>query len=117
MTEESKNKLRDFGVDVDGSLERMLGNEALFERVLKKFIQDDSYPQLVEALAAEDYEAAFRHAHTLKGVAGNLGINALMDADIVVVEKLRAHNLEGLDKDMEKVTEVYEKVCEVLKDL
>ena len=117
MTEESKKQLKEFGVDVEGSLERMLGNEALFERVLKKFISDDSYPLLVETLAAGDYETAFRHAHTLKGVAGNLGINALMEADIVVVEKLRVGNLEGIEEDMKKVTELYEEVCTVLKNL
>ena len=117
MTEESKRKLTEFGVDVDGTLERMLGNEALFERVLKKFISDDSYPLLVETLASGDYESAFRHAHTLKGVTGNLGIDALMEAAIVVVEKLRVHNLEGIEEDMKKVSELYEEICEVLKNL
>ena len=42
------------------------------------------------ALAAQDWELAFRASHTLKGVAGNLGLLPLSRAVCAIVEPLRA---------------------------
>lgn len=64
------------GADFDDVAGR-LGSPALVERFAGKFVQDDSFSQLEDALAAHDAKAAFRAAHTLKGVALNLGLSNL----------------------------------------
>mgnify|MGYP000720090130 CR=1 FL=1 len=59
------------------------GNAFLFSgadhalRFLRLFPLDDSFPRLSEALGRGDVQAAFRAAHTLKGVAANLGLERL----------------------------------------
>ena len=66
------------GADVDGALNRFMGKVSLYKKFMKKFLEDRSYPDMLESLAGHDPEEAFRQAHTLKGVAGNLGINNLL---------------------------------------
>lgn len=117
MTEDIKKKMEEQGIDVKGALGRMMGNENLFVRIMKKFPDDASFGNLKEALEQKDYTAAFEQAHALKGVSGNLGLRPLMEADIVVLEKLRHHETAGLEEDMEKLTAIYEGTCEVLREL
>ena len=59
------------GSDYDGVLKR-LGSEALVKRFAVKFLNDPSFQELTDGLAAQDGEKAFRAAHTLKGNIINL---------------------------------------------
>ena len=77
MTDTRRARLTAAGIDVDDALQRMMGSEALLERLLGKFPEDGNYAALRSALAAGDQEAAARAAHTLKGVCGNLSMTAL----------------------------------------
>ena len=57
-----------------------LGGADATRRFLRLFPLDDSFPQLSEALGRGDVQTAFRAAHTLKGVAANLGLERLLTA-------------------------------------
>ena len=57
---------------------RRLHNEALIQKFTLKFLEDQSYPQLKQALNDKNYEDAFRSAHTLKGVCQNLSFDRLL---------------------------------------
>lgn len=81
--------LRSRGCDVDGAMTRFLNNEALYARCYEKFFVDPSIDALRDALAAKDAAAAFRHAHTLKGVTANLGLLPLTKIAARIVEPLR----------------------------
>ena len=59
--------------DVSGRL----GSDALIKKFVLKYPGDPSFNQLKDALAAQDWELAFRASHTLKGVAQNLGMDRL----------------------------------------
>lgn len=62
-------------IDARAALERMGGDEELF-RELARFFLEDSPVLLAEvdsALAGRDFEGAARPAHSLKGIAANLG--------------------------------------------
>ncbi|MEN0106586.1 MAG: response regulator, partial [Pseudomonas sp.] len=63
------------GVDLDSGLRRVLGKPELYQRLLQKFAvsQKDFIAQLRLALNQGQGEAAERLAHSLKGLAGNLG--------------------------------------------
>ena len=52
------------GADYEDLLGR-LGSEKHIERFALKFLEDDSYSNLKEALAEKNAENAFRAAHTL----------------------------------------------------
>ncbi len=63
------------GLDAVGGLLRVGGNRKLYGKLLRQFaVEQASTPaQLAAELAAGDFASAERSAHTVKGVAGNLG--------------------------------------------
>ena len=54
-----------------------LGGEPMASRFIRRFASDGSYDALTAALRAGQGQEAFRAAHTLKGVAANLGLERL----------------------------------------
>jgi HPt (histidine-containing phosphotransfer) domain-containing protein len=64
------------GIDMAGGLKRVAGNRRLYRDLLDQFAarQADVAVQILAALERGDRELATRLAHTVKGVAGNLGI-------------------------------------------
>ena len=64
------------GESLDEVLER-LRMESRVAKYLGLFLNDPSFSELKEAFANNDAKTAFRSAHTLKGVAANLGLNKL----------------------------------------
>lgn len=54
-----------------------LRNERLITKFVLKFPGDPSFSQLQSTLEEKNVEEAFRAAHTLKGVAQNLGFTPL----------------------------------------
>jgi signal transduction histidine kinase/CheY-like chemotaxis protein len=67
------------GIDTSGGLKRMGGNSALYLKILRKFHggQADAVERIRTAVEAGDAQSAQREAHTLKGLAGNIGAQAL----------------------------------------
>jgi two-component system sensor histidine kinase/response regulator len=63
------------GLDTAQGLRRVLGRKASYAQMLHKFIsgQRDAIAQIESALSAADWPSAERLAHTLQGVAGNVG--------------------------------------------
>lgn len=59
---------------------RRLGSIAAVERFLRMFAGDDTFAMLQAAMSAGDARRAFRAAHTLKGLAANLGLVQLGQA-------------------------------------
>ena len=74
------------GIDVVDGLKRVAGNRNLYCNLLLKFRQ--SHARAVEdirgALDAGDYERAHRIAHTVRGLAGNIGAKELQAAAAAV---------------------------------
>ena len=66
-----------------------LPSPALVERFIGKFLDDGSFSELTSAMAAGQTEAAFRAAHTLKGVSANLGFEQLRQSSSALTEFLR----------------------------
>ena len=67
------------GIEVETGLKRVGGNRKLYRKLLLRFREDNSnaIQQIKEAKEKKDNELAVRLAHTIKGVAGNLGANDL----------------------------------------
>lgn len=121
MNSELKEALVAAEINVDEALRRMLNNEGLLLKFLGKFCEDESYKNLVAAMETGDRKGAFIAAHTLKGLAGNLGLAGVMNAVVPIVEVLRKEEADTFDpaplaEDMARVTEKYEKACEAIRD-
>ena len=80
---------KDYGADYDVTLRRFLGNEAMYLRLLSLLPEDRNLEELGAALKKGDLGGAFEAAHTLKGVAGNLGLAPFYASVCAIVEPLR----------------------------
>jgi HPt (histidine-containing phosphotransfer) domain-containing protein len=100
-------------IDLAAGVARMMGDRAMFLRVLARF--RDEYATLPEtlraALAAGDIDLALRLAHTLKGACGMIEAPALQAAAVALEEGLRkgavdyAGELALLETELARVTE------------
>jgi two-component system sensor histidine kinase/response regulator len=79
------------GLDCVDGLRRVGGNIKLYNQLLQQFAsqQSEVIGKIRAALAANDVLSATRAAHTLKGVAGNLGAREVQDAAATVESLLR----------------------------
>lgn len=102
------------GADYEDVLKRLM-NEQLVARFLGKFLEDQSFTSLQQALSAGDAQAAFMAAHTLKGVCQNLGLSNLFAPVNQLTEALRGGSLEGSDALFIPVQAEYGKTVDALK--
>lgn len=84
------------GIDRQACLDRFSGNEGLYLRFLLRFPQDPTWEQLCQAWEAGDTAEEERAAHTLKGIAANLGLGAVYTSSAALVEALRAGQAPAL---------------------
>ena len=117
MDENVKATLVEAGVNVQTALERFMGNEQLMVKFLKKFTDDTNFQKLVSAIEEKNWEEAFKAAHTMKGLCGNLSIENLQNLVSEQTEFLRAGNGEEAAAMMPQVQEAYDKVTAVLLTL
>ncbi|MBV8633800.1 MAG: response regulator [Burkholderiaceae bacterium] len=79
------------GLDMAAGLRRVLGKEVRYAAMLRGFVanQADAATQIRAALAASDRGTAERLAHTLKGLAGNIGATALQKESATLEAAIR----------------------------
>lgn len=80
------------GLDTAAGLRRVLGKQALYLEQLQKFVltQSDAVERCRIARMGGDHALAIRIAHTLKGVAGNLGAT-FIQAEAAALEHQLKH--------------------------
>ena len=78
------------GLDVDSGLSRVVGNQDLYRSLLEMFVDASArFSSSVEtALSQGDFETAEREAHSIKGSAANLGMQALAEQAGALESKL-----------------------------
>ena len=76
------------GGDVSAVLMR-IPSEQMLARFVRMYASDPTFGQLQAAVNAQDWPAAFLAAHTLKGVAQNLGFDGLYRAAFALTEEMR----------------------------
>ena len=75
------------GGDYADTLQRLC-NENMVKKFVKMYQDDPTCADLHNAALQQDWEAAFRGAHTLKGVAQNLGFERLYQVSAVLTEAI-----------------------------
>ena len=115
MEQKRRDRLLEGGIDVDSALERFMGNEALLDRFLHKFLQDSNYQALKEAAAAGDWEQGLRASHTLKGVCGNLSMEVLYGLFTSQVSAIRAGDYRQASQLMEEIEGAYETAAAAIR--
>lgn len=105
-----------FGGDYQNVLSRFR-DDARIRRFALLFLKDSSKQELCISMEQGNVEAAFRAAHTLKGVCQNLGFSRLGAVSSEMTEFLRAGRLEEAEKFLMQLQEEYDNVVLALKAL
>ena len=82
-------QLKAIGCNTSEGLARCMNNEAFYLMLVNKFIATIDLSKLENALKSNDLDTAFKEAHSLKGVAGNLSLTPLFNVLVEMVEPLR----------------------------
>jgi two-component system sensor histidine kinase/response regulator len=85
------------GLDMKDGLTRVAGNQKLYLKLLRQFVEQQglALEQIAAALAKGDIPLAERLAHTLKGVAGNIGAKPVHSAAGALEKLIRDHAAAG----------------------
>lgn len=103
--------------DYSGVLQRLM-DDARIRKFLLRFPDEKLYEQLEEALKKEDYEEAFRGAHSIKGVCMNLGLTVLQNSSSELCNALRGgERPENLEELFEEVKKDYRSTLEAIGQL
>lgn len=109
-----KKFYEEIGGDYNEALTRLM-NDALIEKFVLKFKETQSIEPLKQAISAHDYEQAFFHVHTLKGVSLNLSFKKLGAAASELTEMLRGDLAKTANET--EVNNSYKKIEETFFDL
>ncbi len=101
-------------MDAQSTLARFSGNTALLEKFVRRFPQDPTLSDLEAAVSAENWVQAQRSAHTLKGVAANLGFNELAERCSELVATLRVHDPAPAPRLMEEIRQAHRHILAAL---
>ena len=82
------------GVDCAGALERLSDNKAMYAQMLWLFFNDTSIEKLTDVLVSGDIQSAILEAHSMKGTAANLGLDALSKLAAHICQCLRDQRLK-----------------------
>jgi two-component system sensor histidine kinase/response regulator len=106
------------GLDTNDGLSRVGGNQKLYVKILRQFAgeQGAAADQVADALAKGDRSLAERQAHTLKGVAGNIGAAGVQSAAAVLERAIRERSAaEEIERARQQVKAVLEPLATALR--
>lgn len=87
-------------VSYKNTLERFCGNEMIYKKFLKKFLQDDTYYNLEQSWKNNHYQEIGENAHTLKGIAGNLGLDGLFEISNNLFQTIKKEEYKEVERIM-----------------
>jgi CheY-like chemotaxis protein len=90
------------GLDLKTALRRVGGNATLLKKLITRFkeTQSDVIERINAATANNDFETATREAHTVKGLAGNIGADEVFKAAATVEGLLKNAEINGLPEPL-----------------
>lgn len=113
-----KSVFEAYGGDYDVTMSRFMGKETLYMKILGMMFQDENLKKLGTAIEENDLDAAFEAAHTLKGVAGNLGPTPFYDSVCRIVEPIRnREEREDYTQMYQEIQDEFSRVDELWKEL
>ncbi|MDE6851527.1 MAG: hypothetical protein K2J67_03435 [Lachnospiraceae bacterium] len=83
-------ELKQLGVDIDGGVARLGGNEGLYRKLLGSFVKAINQYYVGTDFDGTEYTDVIEKTHAIKGAAGNLSITPVYEAYTKIVDLLRA---------------------------
>ncbi len=94
-----KKFYEDTGSNYQAALSIMM-NDMFIERMVKKFMENNSYQAIIEAYDAKDIKKVFALSHSFKGVTGNLAFTKLFNIACTLTEATRDKEVADIDNEI-----------------
>lgn len=105
--------VKEFYKSINGDYQYALSimmNDSLIERMIAKFMSNNSYQEMIDAYDKKDYASLFPLAHSFKGVTGNLALTELYEISSVITEATRNGATPNLDNEIKALKDSYQKL-------
>jgi len=103
------------GADIKDGLERLMNNEAIYVKLLKKLPDSIAQQEVLPFIDSGNIETATKNAHTIKGVTGNLSVTPLYTAYTKIVDLLRAGKVDEAKTLYLETLPVQEKLIKIIQ--
>lgn len=107
--------LKELGVDIDGGLNRLGGNEALYKRLLNTFVKTIKGQAVTPDFDNADYEDVKERAHAIKGTSGNLSITPVYEAYSEIMDLLRSDRPDEAKELLKKILPIQEEIVSCIE--
>lgn len=108
-------ELKTLGVDTDGGLKRLMGNEKLYRKLLGSFVKMMNANTIQPDFEGPDYTDVTEKAHTIKGTAGNLSITPIFEAYTQIMNLLRSGQPEEAKAALKKILPVQRDILQCIE--
>ena len=108
--------LDSLGVDTEGTINRFVGNEDIYVKFLKVYIEEERMPAIYAALEEKNTDELIMKVHKLKGVSGNLGMTELYELAEDVIARLRNGSYDGVEELLKQINSVYDRICDAIRN-
>lgn len=107
-------ELKNLGVDVDGGVKRIMGNEKLYRKLLGTFVKTFDANAVAPDFDTTEYTGIIEKVHTIKGTAGNLSLTPIYEAYTEILNLLRSGKPEEAKAILEKVLPVQKEIIDCI---
>lgn len=109
-------ELKGLGVNVDEGLDRVMGDNSLYEMMLGMFVDAiETTPISPEEFSGSDLNELIRKVHTLKGTTGNLSLTPLFDGYMEALGLLRSGQPAQARAEFERILPIQERIVDCIK--
>ncbi len=113
---EYREELEKLGVNVAEGVDRVMGDEPLYEMMLGMFVDTVNENHIsLEDFDKGDSEDLTRRVHILKGMTGNLSLTPLFDGYMQALGLLREHKPGEAKAVVEKILPIQAKIVECIE--
>ena len=109
-------KLNEFGVDTQEGLNRCMGMESFYFKMIGMGLANEYFDTLGASIDKNDMNAAFEAAHALKGVLGNLALTPIYTPLAEMTELLRAKQSADYKTMYKPIKEMRDKLLAVCNE-
>lgn len=102
-------------INIEEGLARFSNFESFYIKYLKKFVEDETFTKLKQAVLNSNYQEIESYSHALKGVCGTLALKKLYLINSDLCNAIRNKNYDLIEQLFTQDINEYEKTVNYLK--
>ncbi len=117
MNSEYLSHLQNEGIAVHIALDRFMNNESFYEKYIRMFPEDKTFPLLQEAYQRNDWDNAKIYTHSLKGLSASLGFLSLSSIAEKLLSCLKKEDVSHYEIYYKQLVNNYHQVLNLLHEV